>query len=137
MDNRPEGVQDGIEIADAARRLGISVDAVRKRLDRGTLQGVKVDGRWRVFLPDEAPARADLRSEESAELVQALRAQVADLQRRLDDAERERAEMRQLVSQAQQLAGARLLPAAREEPESTPESGETQRRRWRWPWQRT
>jgi hypothetical protein len=47
---------------------------------------------------------------ETPDLVQALRSEVDDLRRRLDQAEAEKAELRRLVSQAQQLA-ARLLPA--------------------------
>jgi hypothetical protein len=97
-----------------------------------------------VFLPDKAASEPAPQAEESVELVQVLKAQVADLQRRLNDAERERAELRQLVSQAQQLAGARMLPAptdlGSEGSPETPAPGEAsvviRPRRWRWPWQR-
>ncbi len=37
-----------VPVADAARRLGISPDAVRGRLQRGTLAGEKIAGVWRV-----------------------------------------------------------------------------------------
>jgi hypothetical protein len=40
----------GVSIADAARHLGISENAVRQRIKRGTLHAVKVDGVWRVTL---------------------------------------------------------------------------------------
>lgn len=48
------GRQDGIPIADAAARLGLSAEAVRKRLQRGTLAGYKdADGGWFVVLSDK------------------------------------------------------------------------------------
>ena len=37
-----------VPVADAARRLGISPDAVRGRLQRGTLAGEKIAGVWHV-----------------------------------------------------------------------------------------
>ncbi len=40
------------DLAAAAARLGISPDATRKRLERGTLRGEKRAGRWLVWLPD-------------------------------------------------------------------------------------
>ena len=56
------GRQDGIPIAEAAARLGLSAEAVRKRLQRGTLHGYKDDDRgWFVLLGDldEASGRQD------------------------------------------------------------------------------
>jgi len=48
------GRQDGIPIADAAARLGLSAGAVRKRLQRGTLAGYKdAVGGWFVVLSDK------------------------------------------------------------------------------------
>ena len=45
-----------LSLADAAVRLGISPDAARKRLERGTLRGEKRDGRWLVYLHPDAAA---------------------------------------------------------------------------------
>jgi hypothetical protein len=39
----------------AAEALGTSVDAVRKRIARGTLESEKVDGKVFVWLDDDAP----------------------------------------------------------------------------------
>ncbi len=45
-------VLDGaVEIGQAARQLGLTVEAVRKRIHRGTLRAHKVDDRWFVVLP--------------------------------------------------------------------------------------
>jgi hypothetical protein len=41
---------NGIDITSAAEKLGISVEAARKRVQRGSLQGYKVDGRWYIIL---------------------------------------------------------------------------------------
>jgi hypothetical protein len=46
-----------VSLSDAAVRLGISPDAARKRLKRGTLRGEKQNGRWLVYL--EPDARSD------------------------------------------------------------------------------
>ncbi len=68
-DGPPTGDQQGtrqatdrpatVPVADAARRLGISPDAVRGRLQRGTLAGEKIAGVWHVagaaLPPDTAP----------------------------------------------------------------------------------
>jgi excisionase family DNA binding protein len=42
---------NGIPIAEAARRLNISQELIRKRIYRKRLSGYKVDGKWFVFLP--------------------------------------------------------------------------------------
>ncbi len=48
----------GLSIADAARHLAISENAVRQRIKRGTLAAVKVDGVWRVTI-DETDLAGD------------------------------------------------------------------------------
>ena len=49
-----------VSVAEAAHRLGVTPDAIRSRLHRGTLEGEKVDNAWQVRLPDrEIPHRAD------------------------------------------------------------------------------
>ncbi len=54
-DQQGTGSRDsrGLSVAAAADRLGLTPDAVRGRLHRGTLYGQKVGAEWRVFLPDE------------------------------------------------------------------------------------
>ena len=45
------GHETPLDLAEAARRLGISTEAVQTALDRGLLRGIRgADGRWRVFL---------------------------------------------------------------------------------------
>lgn len=58
-DGTPTG-HASVSVAEAARRLGVTPDAIRSRLHRGTLEGEKVDNAWQVRLPDsEIPHRAD------------------------------------------------------------------------------
>jgi excisionase family DNA binding protein len=45
----------GLGVVQAAARLGISVDAVRKRIRRRTLRAYKVDGEWRIILDAPSP----------------------------------------------------------------------------------
>lgn len=97
-------------IMEAAVRLGVSVDTVRRRIRKGELAAVRDNrGQWRLNLPDDAtpgqpmqptggsPAPAMLPPAHTATqdayagIADALRLQVADLQARLDRAE-ERAE---------------------------------------------
>ena len=45
----------GVPIGEAAQRLGLNVDAVRKRIKRGTLVAYKEDERWYVVLDGVLP----------------------------------------------------------------------------------
>jgi hypothetical protein len=92
-----------VTVPEAAARLGVTPDAVRRRLHRGTLAGDKTEeGQWRVWLPEPVPEaetgdRPDAarsspgpdttppgRSPADAELIEALQATVTDLRTRLD-----------------------------------------------------
>jgi hypothetical protein len=50
----------GIPVSQAATILGISVAAVRKRVQRGSLRSYKVDGQWMVVLPVSTEASQDV-----------------------------------------------------------------------------
>lgn len=41
-----------VTIPEAAERLGVSIDTVRRRLRSGKLTGDLVEGRWQVDMPD-------------------------------------------------------------------------------------
>lgn len=45
-----------VPVRDAALALGISVDAVRARVRRGSLPAIKVEGEWQVEVPRNLPA---------------------------------------------------------------------------------
>jgi len=83
---RPELVRTSVPIAEAAARLGISVDAVRKRIQRGKLTGHKTDSGWTVVWIEPDIVQTDVL--EPSALVDDLRDQVTYLRNQLD-AERE------------------------------------------------
>jgi len=59
-----------LTVKQAADRLGISKDAVRKRLERGTLAGEKdKSGRWQVFLSSHKSDQSEFVSRELYEQV--------------------------------------------------------------------
>jgi DNA-binding transcriptional MerR regulator len=117
-------------LIDAGAALGISPDAVRMRIKRGSMQAEKdEDGRWLVWVdveqaaaereaerePDAAGEREGERDELSAE---ALRARIGELERRLEELREERDFLRRQVenltfAQAMQTQKALPNPARR------------------------
>jgi len=109
----------GIPVPDAAHLLGISENAVRARLRRGTLVGVKHDTSWSVLLrdtdvpnaasaavgdiPRDAPPHTPAHTALHDELLAELRADKIFLQQQLDralrqlEAERQRADVLQAL----------------------------------------
>jgi excisionase family DNA binding protein len=102
-----------VSVAEAARRLGITDDAVRARIRRGALRGEKVGAVWQVRLPtgatpDHEPARHDTTDRRATRhdpepdaLAEQLRSEVTYLREQLATtirqlgAERERADILQ------------------------------------------
>lgn len=116
-DSSPDNSLDGLDISDAAARLGLSTETVRKRLQRGKLKGYKTaDGSWRVVLPGpdspgQQPGQESTPSpDNSSALVDALRDEVAFLRSQLQARDDEIRRAHILLQQAQQQATA-LLPA--------------------------
>ena len=85
-------------LTDAGAALGISPDAVRMRVKRGTMRGEKdAEGRWLVWVNTEAaeaerePDASGEREPESGEQsAEALRARIGELERRLEELSEER-----------------------------------------------
>ncbi len=104
-----------LPLAEAARRLGLPVTAARKRVARGTLPAVKLDGQWYVDIPVSAPTgvpgvQADglptgTPASSPVEVTQA--AEIAFLRSELEARRREVERLHTLLAQAQ----ARVLPA--------------------------
>src|SRR4051794_34636658 len=49
---------DGLTIAEAARVLGVSENAVRQRIKRESVTARKVENVWRIWLPDHQRSRS-------------------------------------------------------------------------------
>lgn len=120
-----------VSLAAAAAALGVSREAVRLRIRRGTLRGERRPDGWVVWL--EAPAeelvgRAVVRPTDqrdrptrrpakraSGDGDAELRARIAWLEARVEAGETERAELRRMLNLEQQtVAELRRLPAGRE-----------------------
>ena len=78
---RDDGRDARLTVAAAAERLGITKEAVRKRISRGTLRSDKdTDGTVRVYIPASGtPSGTTSEAIGRDELVELLRAQLEDL----------------------------------------------------------
>ena len=90
---------DRLTVQEAADRLGVKEDAVRKRIQRGSLIHEKEDGRVYVYLDVTQDAAQDAsypqaQVDGSGGLVEELRGQVAYLRERLDEERGARTEER-------------------------------------------
>src|SRR4051794_18823051 len=98
----------------AAEQLGLRPETVRRHLRRGELRGIKLGTRWHVFPPEgfaEAASRwnIDGRREVAEDVVvHLLEDELRQLRDQLQAADFERAELRQLLAQAQAII-ARLV----------------------------
>ena len=116
-----------VDIATAARTLGLSEGAVKKRLQRGTLPGGKdAAGRWYVALdaPETSqdsrdaagvPSGIPAASQDAPALVAALQSEIDYLRDALTRAQQGEAELRRL------LGGSMARPELPEASEATPE----------------
>jgi len=127
-----EGVSEsGVPIATAAAALGLTPEAVRKRVKRGTLEAYKKGGQWRVILPENRPVSGSAASPESdpvqaialtERLIAPWAAQVADLQGRVILQAEEMGRLRAELAAAEAKLAERSTiaqPAAPVEPTST------------------
>ncbi len=115
-------------VAEASGVLGLSAEAVRSRLARGTLEGTKENGTVYVVIDADQTAdqarpngdRADAQTADQTTLVDALRDQVEDLRRRLDTSEEANRENRRIIAALTQRipelppASSQEAPGARE-----------------------
>lgn len=83
---------ESLPISEAAARLGISVDAIRKKIRRGTIPAVKQNDRWYVEVPDMDAAQDTTQPASSTvpdgaithELVELLRAELEAKNRQIE-----------------------------------------------------
>ena len=126
------GLSNGrrVTMKEAANELGLTVEAIRKRIRRGTLDSDKgPDGRRYVYL-DEAHRVVQ---GEGSELIEELRDRVRFLERGLEEERQARTEARrrhdtlmaQLMQRIPEIEAPReQAPEARESPETVSEGAE-------------
>jgi excisionase family DNA binding protein len=136
---------DRLTIQEAARRLGVSEGAVRKRVTRGTLEHHKdEDGRVYVYLDTGVDTGVDVGVDPNSNaLISQLRDEVAylrDENRRKDEIIMQQAmTMRQLTAAPQQPEATEAAETVEDQPEEAephPASGEDQETVQRPWWQR-
>ena len=74
-------------VPEAAQVLGISPEAVRNRLSRGTLRSEKVEGRVHVLLarPDRSQSIGDVSTDIPTDIVEELRDRIRYLERQVEE----------------------------------------------------
>jgi len=115
-----------LTINQAADQLGVTVDAVRGRIKRGTIAHVREGGRVYVLLAaDESRPGHDQDADQPDDRTDALIAELQDRVRSLEDANREnRRIIAALTSRIPQLEAPQETPESRETVEEEPERAE-------------
>jgi hypothetical protein len=116
-----------VAVAEAAKHLGITKEAVRKRISRGTLRSDKdPDGTVRVYIPASSTERvADTPTSASDPLISEMRDRIASLERQLEQERQANSEHRRLLAAALERIPPQLEAAseAQESPETPSEGG--------------
>jgi hypothetical protein len=122
-------VEDGaagrwLDVNSAAEELGVSTDAVRKRISRGTLRSDRQDGTVRVWLDDGGTEAGREAQVDGGALVEVLKEQAAYLRGQLAEEREARRRADTIIAQLTQANAALAarvpeLEGPREEPEAT------------------
>ncbi len=116
-----------VDVGEAARGLGISTDAVRKRISRGSLRSERQEGAVVVWLDSDGTGESDaLRYSAHEEMIEELREQVRYLRSSLEEERDARRRADMIIAQ---LTQANATLAARipelEAPQEAPEASES------------
>ena len=130
IDRRPTAT-----VSEDAAAFGISPDAVRGRLQRGTLEGEKVKGTWHIFLPAPSEPTGDQQAVDGPStgyqrdaLVAHLEGEVTYLRERLEEADRQRGYLQQQLERERQRADLLQVLGTGTTPETSPEAVESPER---------
>ena len=112
-----DAVLDTVDISEASKRLKVSPETIRKRLQRGSLPGFKAsNGTWRVTLDtvqDSPGQEQDKPGQADSDLVRRLEDEVAFLRAQLQARDEEIRRAHVLIQQAQAKVPELPAPAAR------------------------
>jgi hypothetical protein len=126
--DRPE-TRRRYTVTEAAEILGITVEAVRGRIKRGTIEHERTDEGVFVWIDTDRPTTSSRpvedRLDDRVRLVEALREQVADLRAQLAAERDANSENRRLLAAALERIPAIEPPETPEPPESVSEASDT------------
>jgi hypothetical protein len=114
--------QRRLTVHDAPRRLGISEDAVRMRIKRGTLAADKEGGRLYVLLTDDPTTEP---TDRTNELISELRDRVRSLEEQMQEERAANRENRRIIAALTQRIPAIEAPSETEAPAEPSEASET------------
>jgi hypothetical protein len=118
-----------LTVPEAARALGISPEAVRNRLSRGTLKSVKESGTVYVLLETDRTRHtddisSDIPGDAPQALVGEMRSRIESLERQLEQAnERDRENRRIIAALTARIPAIEAPQEARESPETPSDAG--------------
>jgi len=95
-----------LDVNSAAEELGVSTDAVRKRISRGSLRSDKKDGTVRVWLDDDGTEAGREAQVEGGALVEVLREQAEYLREQLAEEREARRRADTIIAQLTQATAA-------------------------------
>jgi excisionase family DNA binding protein len=118
-----QGATELLTVSEAAEVLGISAEAVRMRIRRGTMRSERHEGTVYVVLDTNRTQRvADATHDRTEELIDALRDQVRDLRNQLEAERQGHAEARRIIAALVQRVPELEAPREpREQPETAAE----------------
>src|SRR5918995_494792 len=125
-DAAQDAAQDRVTIQEAAQRLGVKEDAIRKRIQRGTLRHEKTqEGRVFVWLDATQDTAQDTYRDASQDaLLTAKDETIAALREQLAQAnERDRENRRIIAALTSRIPAIEAPPEARESPETSSDAG--------------
>jgi excisionase family DNA binding protein len=136
MEEDQDATQDRVTIQEAARRLGIKEDAIRKRIQRGSMRHEKADdGRVHVWVDATQDTTQDTgrttkntyRDAAQDKRVEDLREQVGYLRRQLDEEREARRRADTIIAQLARAneEQARTIRELEAPPESSPDEQES------------
>jgi hypothetical protein len=114
-----------VDVAEAARELETSTDAVRKRIARGTLKSSREDGHVLVWLDDGGTEAGREAQVDREALIESLQDQVAYLRSQLDIRTDELREHRRIIAALTQRIPEIEAPREQEAPQERPGAPET------------
>ena len=118
---RDVGMDERLTVADASERLGITREAVRKRIHRGTLRSDRApDGTVMVYVPPSGTTDGTPSSPERVLLYEEMRERIAYLERQVEEEReaRRRADtlLARLMDRVPELEAPRQQTSSRESP---------------------